>query len=231
VSVREEKDVVVLPAFVSLMTHELAQPLAAALGSTYTLKEQKDSGQLDEATRDLLCNTTIRNLEQLQSLLDNLRIFSEAEAGILRVHPSPVSIDDLFRDAEDDFTSLWPHRRVAFLREPGLQVEVDITLFRQVLTNLINNAVKFSPTDSLVRIEARRASDDEVVIAVADEGEGFPPKEAEHIFERAVRLHEGKKGMGVGLFVSRAIAESHGGRIWAENTDSGARFSVAVPAA
>jgi two-component system, OmpR family, sensor histidine kinase KdpD len=228
VSIGERDKDAVAPAFVGLMTHELAQPLAVALGSTYTLKERSVE-ELDEVTRELLCDTAIRNLEQLQSLLDNLRVFTDAEAGILMVETRPEWIEDLFRDAENDFGALWPRARISFVGEPGLQVNVDVTLFRQVLFNLINNAVKFSPKGSSICVEAFKGRDDEVLITVTDEGEGFPPDQAERIFERSVRLQAGVKGMGVGLFVARTIVEAHGGRIWAENRNPGARFSVAIP--
>ncbi|MGH2757920.1 MAG: sensor histidine kinase, partial [Actinomycetota bacterium] len=217
------------PAFLSLMTHELAQPLSAALGSAYTLREHSDSEELDAITRDGLYDATIRNLEQFQSLLDSVRVLSEAERGRLKVALAPVWVADLFRDAEADFGTPWSRTRVIFSCEQELQIDIELMLFRQVLTNLINNADKFSPRGSLISVEARR-NENEVLITVSDEGEGFPPEKAELIFERSVRLQPGKKGLGVGLYVARAIVEAHGGRIWGENTHKGAKFSILLPA-
>jgi two-component system sensor histidine kinase KdpD len=228
--VEESNDVRVAPAFLSLMAHELAQPLSAALGSAYTLKEHSASGGLDNKTREHLFDTAIRNLEQLQSLLGSLRVFSEAEAGNLQVRRQVVSVDELFADAEEDFGTPFSKTRVSFKSEPGLEMQVELMLFRQVLTNLINNADKFSPKGSLISIEATKEGLN-IVVTVRDEGNGFPPEEAERIFGKSVRLQPGKKGLGVGLFVAKAIVEAHGGHIRAENTDSGACFSVSVPAA
>jgi signal transduction histidine kinase len=224
-------DVAVAPAFLSLMAHELGQPLAAALGSTYTLKERAGSNELDEITRQHLYDTAIRNLEQLQALLDSLRVFSEAEAGKLRVTTSPVGVSRLFRDAEDDFGTPLSRTRVSFDCEQKLLAQVDLMLFRQVLTNIINNAAKFSPGGSLITVEAHMTDEDTITFTVSDQGEGFPPDEAERIFGKSVRLQPGKKGLGVGLFVAKAIVEAHGGQIWAENTSEGARFSFTIPAA
>jgi two-component system sensor histidine kinase KdpD len=223
-------EIVVAPAFISLMAHELAQPLSAALGSALTLQEHAASEELDLVTRGQLHDTIIRNLEQLQSLLDSLRVFSEAETGGLQVTLASVRVADLFRDAEADFGAPWSRTRVMFSDEPGLQIDVELMLFRQVLTNLINNADKFSPRGSVISVEARRGNGNEVVITVSDEGGGFPPEEAERIFGKSVRLQPGKKGLGVGLFVAKAIVKAHGGRIWAENTYKGAKFSVVLPA-
>jgi signal transduction histidine kinase len=226
----ELNDVAVAPAFLSLMTHELAQPLAAALGAAYTLQQQAGAESLDATTREHLHDSTIRNLEQLQALLDSLRVFSEAETGELKVTAAPVSIAKLFHEAEEDFGRPWSRTKVIFSCEARLHIDVELMLFRQVLTNLINNAEKFSPRGSLISVEARSTSENEVLITVSDEGGGFPPDEAERIFGKRVRLQPGKKGLGVGLFVARAIVAAHDGRIWAENTYKGAKFSVALPA-
>jgi signal transduction histidine kinase len=226
-----ERDVAVAPSFLSVMSHELAQPLTAALASAYTLKARSASGQLDDVTREMLFDTAIRNLEQLQALLNSLQVFSEAEAGKLRVETVPVWVEELFADAEEDFGTPSSRTKVSFTCEPGLRVQVELMLFRQVLANLISNAAKFSPNGSLISVEAHKHEGDVVVFTVSDEGGGFPPEEAERIFGKSVRLQPGKKGLGVGLFVAKAIVEAHGGRIWAENTHKGARFSVAIPAA
>lgn len=222
--------VVMAPEFLSVMSHELAQPLTAALGSASLLKDRRISGELDDATRGHLVDTVIRNLEQLQALLDSLRVFSEAEAGRLKIEPATESVEELFSEAQEDFGTPSSEITVSFTCEPGLHIQVELMLFRQVLSNIISNAAKFSPNGSVISVNAHKA-DEEVVVTVSDEGGGFPAEEAERIFGKSVRLRPGKKGLGVGLFVARAIVEAHGGRIWAENTDAGARFSVAIPAA
>jgi signal transduction histidine kinase len=227
----QQRDVSVAPSFLSVMAHELAQPLTAALGSAYTLKKRSDSGALDDVTREHLFETIIRNLEQLQALLNSLQVFSEAEAGNLKVKTAMVWVEELFAEAKEDFGTPSSRTQVSFFCTPGLRVEVELMLFRQVLSNLISNAAKFSPNGSMISVEAHKHDQDVIVFTVSDEGSGFPPEEAERIFGKSVRLQPGEKGLGVGLYVAKAIVEAHGGRIWAENTHRGARFSVAIPAA
>lgn len=227
--------------FFVVLSHELSQPLAAAIGSPMTLKRiGPDSDLSDEEAEVLLSKLSgreaakllgiaVRNLEQLHSLLDSLRIFSEAETGTLHLEVENVPARLRLTEAVEDFGA--PASRITMNLEcdPDLQAKVSLVLFRQVLANLVNNAAKFSPDGSNIAIEAR-ADGGELVVSVSDEGEGFPPEEAERIFGKNVRLQPGKKGLGVGLFVAKAIVEAHGGRIWAENTDAGAKFSVAIPA-
>jgi signal transduction histidine kinase len=223
----ESLDIVFAPDFLNLMAHELSQPLTAALGSVTTLRDRK-SEDLEE-DRDKLIEIAIRNLEQLQALLDSLRVFTQAEKGNLLVEKTRVAVSDLFREAEENFGSPSSGTRITFSSEPGLTVNVELRLFRQVLANVIANAGKFSPSGTLITVEAHKGENDYVIFTVSDEGPGIPPDEAERIFEKSVRLQPGERGLGLGLFVAMAIVIAHGGRIWAENIDGGARFSVTIP--
>lgn len=221
-------DVTLAPDFLDLVAHELAQPLTAALISVSTLKHRKDS-QGFEDIRDKLIDTAIRNLEQLQGLIESLRVFTEADSGNLVVKKTRISVSDLFREAEENFGEPSSRTRIRFISKPGLVVDVELRLFRQVLGNVIANAGKFSPEGTLISVEAHEGEKGEVIFTVSDQGPGVPPAEVERIFEKAVRLQPTQRGLGLGLFVAMAIVIAHGGRIWAENLDGGARFSVAIP--
>lgn len=221
-------DVTLGPDFLNLIAHELSQPLTAALGSVSTLQGRQDTEGFAE-TREKLIEIAIRNLEQLQALLDSLRIFTEAETGNLLVEKTRVEVSELFREAEENFGSPSSGTKITFSSEPGLVADVELRLFRQVLTNVIANAGKFSPAGTLITVEAHKGDDDNIVFTVSDEGPGIPEGEAEHIFEKSVRLQPGQRGLGLGLFVAMAIVIAHGGRIWADNINRGARFSVVIP--
>jgi len=101
-------------------------------------------------------------------------------------------------------------------------VPMDFTLIVQVLINLIDNALKYSPPDSLVEIQAQY-DDQEVLVKVSDRGIGIPAGELERIFEKFYRVHrpESISGTGLGLSICKGIVETHGGRIWAENRPGG----------
>jgi signal transduction histidine kinase len=228
---RRNKEIVFDPGFLVVLSHELTQPLTAAMGSVISLRRFSDPGSPDAESYSKFIEIALRNLEQLQALLDSLRLFGEAETGTLDLELSPVPVKVLLNNAVEDFGAPQSNTRISFQVEPELQAHVSITLFRQVLSNLINNADKFSPDGSEILLRATRAEDGGVVISVIDQGPGFPKEEAERIFGKYVRLQAGKKGLGVGLFVAKAIVEAHNGRIWAENTDNGTEFSVAIPAA
>jgi signal transduction histidine kinase len=216
------------PDFLNLVSHELAQPLTAARGATGVLIHRPDIDPEDAA---LLLGVIQRNLEQLSALLDSLRVFSEASAGPLEIHRDPVLVESLFRETKEDFADERT-RRVLITNCPSdLRISVDMMMFRQVLTNLVANAVKFSPVDSIINLEARVEGDEVIVTVHNKSGHGFAAFESERIFEKSVRLHKEMRGLGLGLFVARAIVDAHEGHISAESTNGGgATFEVAIPA-
>jgi two-component system sensor histidine kinase KdpD len=110
-------------------------------------------------------------------------------------------------------------------------LQVDAVLIEQLLVNLLDNAAKYTPAGSTVRIAAARRGG-ELVVEVADDGPGLLPGEERRVFERFYRRSGARGGFGLGLTICRAVAEAHGGRIWAENrSPHGAAFLFALPLA
>jgi signal transduction histidine kinase len=204
--------------------------LTAARGSLETLLRDPRPANLDEKYEKLLMAVINRNLAQLQALLDSLRSFSEVESGKMEIDKvKPVSVMVMFQDAVEDFGTPISGTRIIVHCDDELKVNVDVTLFRQVLTNLIANALKFGTRGSVIDVTAY-AQEDEVIFCVHNDGEGFAEDEADRIFERSVRLQIGKRGLGLGLYVSKSIVRAHGGRIWGRSRPgSGASFFVAIP--
>lgn len=214
--------------FLDLISHELRQPLTAARGSVATILDR--SLELAPDQHRLLLEIASRNLDQLSALLDSLRVFSEADRGTLAVRVSSVSVEQLFEDCAQDFPEARTRRRLVTECPPGLGIAVDRTLFKQVLTNLVANAIKFSPPGSLITLSAASHAH-RIVIEVRDEGRGFPAKQKERIFDRSVRLDRGASGLGLGLYVARAIVDAHQGHLSASSEHGhGAVFEVAIPA-
>jgi signal transduction histidine kinase len=171
-----------------------------------------------------------RNLDQLAALIDSLRVFSEAEQGTLEVSLERVSVKRLFDECAEDYPEARTNRKLKTECPPGLHIQVDQTLFKQVITNLVANALKFSPRGSLVTLSAMDQANG-VLIVVRDEGPGVPWLEKERIFEKSVRLDHGASGLGLGLYVARAIVKAHRGQVRASSGEGrGATFEVSIPA-
>jgi signal transduction histidine kinase len=114
-------------------------------------------------------------------------------------------------------------------------VWADQDRIEEVLTNLLDNAIKYSPDGGLISIDAE-AQDDAVIISVSDQGLGIPPRELDKIFEKFHRVERGDArvtyGYGLGLYISKKLVEAHGGEMWVESTPGkGSRFSLSLPAA
>ncbi|HJR44473.1 MAG TPA: HAMP domain-containing sensor histidine kinase [Actinomycetota bacterium] len=214
--------------FLDLISHELRQPLTAARGSLATVMDK--FADLAPPDRQLLLDIAARNLDQLSALLDSLRIFSDADRGVLEVNVEPVSVDSLFADSAQDFPEERTRRQLETHCPPGLTIEVDKTLFKQVITNIVANAIKFSPAGSVITLSAF-LRDDDVLILIKDQGLGLPEHETDRIFEKSVRLDHGASGLGLGLYVARAIVNAHHGRVIARSEHGqGSTFEVAIPA-
>ena len=216
--------------FLDLIAHELRQPLTAAMGSLATVMGRGTSLKLNDEQRALLLDITARNLEQLAALIDSLRVFNDADQGILHVALEPVPVVSLFHDCAEDFPQERTNRVLRLECPEELEVRVDKMLFKQVITHLVANAMKFSPPGSTVTLEAIARNGD-VVITVRDEGPGFPARDSERIFEKSVRLVRGARGLGLGLYVARAIVDAHNGHVEATSeVGRGASFEVSIPA-
>ena len=213
--------------FLDLISHELRQPLTAALGSVAMMAEPSN---LTDGAKEKLLDIALRNLNQLSALIDSLRVFSDADQGLLDVAPTAISVEELFADCVEDFPSRRTHRILVTECPPGLQIKVDKTLFKQVIANLIGNAMKFAPPESTITLAAATSGGD-ILVTVRDQGPGFSQEDSERIFEKSVRLVPGASGLGLGLYVARAIVRAHHGEIHARSGfGAGAEFRVKIPA-
>jgi len=175
-----------------------------------------------------------RQVDQLRVLIDNfqhLRWLTVAAGDLPSMGPT-TDIADLLGALGDDLVPLADDHPLRIDVEPGLpRVVADRASVQHVLMNLVVNATKFSPANASIDIVVR-GDDDDVSISVTDHGTGIPPDKRDQIFEKFVRLQDGGVGVGLGLFICRALVESMGGHIWAdEGPDGGARMSFTLPVA
>lgn len=219
--------------FLANISHELRTPLHgiasyARFGMDDT--EAEAQGELHDYFRRVdQCAGT------LLSLVNDLLDLAKMESGRMQFEFCPASLGDLIAAVVDEFQSLCSERDVSFRYTPFEEdstISVDSEKIKQVIRNLISNAVKFSPTGGVVGISLRRVGKS-LLIAVSDQGPGIPQSELETIFEKFVqssRTKTGNGGTGLGLAICREIVAGHRGRIWAENNDgAGSIFYFELP--
>lgn len=215
---------------VGLVSHDLRAPLTVISGYLDLMTRN-----LDDAARAKAVGSAQRSAVRMQELLEDLLAATRAEEMFSPTELLAVDLNDIARDTVSSFEHTSPH--VLHLRSQcSATVLGEERRLRQVLVNLLTNAMKYSPADTNIYISLT-CDDQLVTIAVEDEGSGVPEEMRETIFERFARLESetGARhpGVGLGLYIVRAIVESHGGRVFAEDrsTGVGARFVVTLPLA
>jgi two-component system sensor histidine kinase KdpD len=218
--------------FLANVSHELRTPLAVIKGSANSLL-QPDVIFDEQTRRDFLVSID-KDADTLTRLVDDLLMISRLEADALEVRRKPGRLDDVInaiRDRLDNITVR--HHLIIDVGQNLPPVEMDDVRIGEVLTNLVENAVKFSDDNTSIYIQAQNGGN-ELCISVADEGVGIPPELHRKIFERFFqgegRKAGRRKGAGLGLAICQGIIEAHGGKIWVESEPGkGAKFSFSLP--
>jgi PAS domain S-box-containing protein len=219
--------------FLASMSHELRTPLNAIIGFSDLLQEQS-AGEVNEKQQRYLNHIT-HGARRLLTLINDILNLSKIEAGRLDLRLEKLLLPD---DIEEVFTAV---RALAAAKGqhldiqvgPGLELHADRSRFKQILENLLNNAVKFTPVGGSITVEAH-ADGTLLRLAVRDTGIGIPPDEIETIFETFHQVAATTKGIregtGLGLAITKRLVERHRGRIWVESeVGQGSRFSVEMP--
>jgi PAS domain S-box-containing protein len=220
--------------FVSVVSHELRTPLTSIRGSLGLLAGGA-AGELPEQGRRMV-DIAVENTDRLIRLINDILDIERIQSGAVVLHRQHCQAAELIAES---LRVVVPLAREAGV-EVGLAkvegvVDGDRDRLVQTLTNLVSNAVKFSPRGGIVTLAARNVGAD-VLFTVSDEGRGIPADRLESIFGRFQQVDASdsrtKGGTGLGLAITRSIVEQHGGRIWAESTlGEGSTFSFTIPAA
>ncbi|HEX6053110.1 MAG TPA: HAMP domain-containing sensor histidine kinase [Gemmatimonadaceae bacterium] len=232
---RREHDLARMRAdFTSSVSHELRTPLAQILlfGETLHLGRVRSDDD-----RRLAAETIVHEARRLMRMVDNVLHFARTTEGRLHIDPAPTELGPLAESIAATFAPLAADRGasvVVAVREPVTAI-VDGGAFRQIVLNLLDNALKFGPRGQTVRLTVGRI-DDRARIVVDDEGPGIPLADRDRIWNAYVRLRRthnaGLEGSGIGLAVVRELAEIHGGTARVEDAaNGGARFVVELPVA
>ena len=217
--------------FVSLVSHELKGPMAAVIGAAHTLQDRWDG--LAAEQRDSLLSIVVAETRRLAALVDDIADTSRLEAGTFSYRFEEVDLADLVaRSVAASTLAQQEVAVVAHIPDALPPIRGDDARLRQVLGNLIDNAVKYSPEGGEVDVDVAIA-DEAVTVSVGDDGLGIPPEYHERIFEqfgRAAVPGSTKPGTGLGLFISRSIAEAHGGTLDVSSVPGkGAAFVLTLP--
>jgi two-component system sensor histidine kinase KdpD len=217
-------------ALLNSISHNLRTPLATVTGALRSLIE--DRAVLDEETRMELLANAEEQAVRLDRLVGNLLDMTRLEAGAVRVKRETCDVQDIVGAALEQLGEASRRREIQVdLPAEQLLVPLDFVLVTQVLVNLIDNALKYSPRNCPVEIHVRRA-DDSLEVAVCDHGVGIPQQDLGRIFERFQRGSRSGQtgGTGLGLSICKGFVEVHGGRIWAERRgEGGSRVVFTIP--
>ena len=218
--------------FLSVAAHELKTPLTSLKGyAELTMQriERHGLGNPQQIYRAL--QVIDRQVDRLTNLVAQLLDISRIETGELRPERSVVDLVALTQNVLETMQTGTTRHTLSLHAPPSLLASVDPLRIEEVLYNLIDNAIRYSPQGGPVEITLSTPEPDTVSIAVRDYGIGVPPEQRERLFTRFFQASQRPAGgLGLGLYISRRIVELHGGRIWAEfPADGGSRFVVALP--
>jgi two-component system sensor histidine kinase KdpD len=216
------------------ITHDLKTPLTVIAGSLSTLLKEGDVA-LGEAERHELLETAYAGVERLTRVVDDLLRMAKLEAGMVELRLEPYAIEEVIGAAIAQLGPLLDGRRCQVDLPPELPlVSFDFALMVHVLVNVLDNAIQYSPAESLIEVWASQAAG-HCLLSVGDRGIGIPPEDRERVFEKFRRLTRASTagtpgGVGLGLAVAKGIVKAHGGRIWAEGREGGGTVvTVSIP--
>ncbi|MDK9706033.1 MAG: sensor histidine kinase KdpD [Desulforhopalus sp.] len=217
-------------ALLNSISHDLRTPLVSIIGALSSLRD--DNLDIDAPKRQALLTGAWDEAERLNRFVGNLLDMTRLEAGELSLRREPCDVQDLIGCALAALETRLGDREVQVkLAEDLPPVDMDMVLMSQVLINLLDNTLKYSPSGSPIEITAQ-AEERHILLEVLDRGPGIPEPDLGRVFEKFYRLPavEGTSGTGLGLSICRGIVEAHGGTIRANNRpDGGARITIQLP--
>ena len=212
--------------FVMAITHELKTPIAVARLNLETLQKH----QLEEEKRKKLLQTTLQETLRLDTLINNILISSQLEGNAYRFSKDELDFSGLVKDAVKSFATRYPDRNVQASIEEDVDIQGDAMLLKLLLSNLLENANKYSPKGKPIELHLTR-KEKQTFLQVIDEGGGIPEDEKNAVFEKFYRIGNEQtrktQGTGLGLYICQKIVKDHGGNIFIkDNQPSGSKFIV-----
>jgi signal transduction histidine kinase len=213
----------------SNVAHELARPLAGLQLGIESLR--KGAIQDPDLSDDLLVGMG-QTINRLEDLIDDITLAAQPETSSIELHPTALPVEPFLQGVATRFWSLADSRGLSLkVRvEAGLpSVLADEKRLNQIIGNLVDNAIKFTPHGKTIRLSAERADQENVRILIHDGGKGISPDEVKHLFEPFYQGDIGrriKQGMGLGLSIAQQLAQAHGGALVLENHPEGGTLAI-----
>jgi signal transduction histidine kinase len=212
--------------FINVAAHELRTPIQPILGLSEVLLSKIKNKDEHE-----LIDVIARNAKRLQRLTEDILDVTKIESQSLHLQKEKFNFSEVIMNVVSNYESQIKRIKdvkVSLISEGDFHVEADKERLNQVVSNLIDNAIKFTQEGSIV-ISSQRIDDDNVFVSIKDTGTGIDPEIMPRLFSKFAT--KSFTGTGLGLFISKKIIEAHGGRIWAENNSggNGATFSFSLP--
>lgn len=207
--------------FLGIVSHDFRSPLSSIMLAGRSLLKNEALKDVPRAKEymQLIVDQAVR----LNQLAEDTLSITKMETGQLSYLFKIVNVDRLIQDAVSMVRFSNRHKFECNVHEDALFIKGDQTKLRQVLQNLVSNAVKYSPRGGNIRIQVDNYSDDQILISVADEGIGIPADKVAKLFQKFSRVDSGEakeiKGAGLGLWICKEIVEAHGGKIWIESEE------------
>ncbi|MCF5702761.1 ATP-binding protein [Pseudomonas syringae] len=230
---REQEAVRARDELVAVVSHDLRNPMTV-ISMLCGMLQKAFSSDGPHTSRRI--STAIDTMQQaagrMNTLLEDLLDTSKIDAGRYSITPQKLDVGQMFEEAQALLAPLALDKdiSISFAADPDLRIHADPERLFQVLSNLVGNAIKFTPRLGTVGVHAKSVGD-EIVFTVRDSGEGIPKEHLPHVFDRYWTVKEGNpNGTGLGLYITQGIVEAHGGRIVAESEPGqGSEFRFTVP--
>jgi signal transduction histidine kinase len=215
--------------FVMAVTHELKTPIAVSRLNLETLQKY----QLEEEKRKKLVQTTLQETLRLDTLINNILISSQLEGHVYKIAREELDLSELAKDVARHFQARYPDRALQTAISDDIDILGDATLLKLLLSNLLENANKYSPKGKSIYLSLSKQHH-AACLQVVDEGPGIPDDEKEAVFEKFYRIGNEQtrktQGTGLGLYICRQIAKDHHGNIVVkDNPPTGSKFIVQLP--
>ncbi|MFL5500623.1 MAG: ATP-binding protein [Gemmatimonadaceae bacterium] len=212
-----------------VVAHDLRNPLNLIITSTDLLMQNN----IDGGRRTEMLAVTMRAGRQMNRLIGDLLDTVRMQAGKFSLDVESVSVDSIFQQTEETFRPLAEKRRIKLSLippEPGISVRADPLRVSQIVSNIVGNAIKFTPDAGSVSIRSV-ADGNHVAIHVTDTGPGIPANDLTHLFDNFWQARNNDhRGVGLGLAIAKGVVEAHGGKIWCDSSiGRGSTFSFTLP--